>query len=120
MKLANWLLAPESRKPPLVIATILIASIAAAAGLTGKELRLGALYLFPVMLVSWQAGRAWGLTLSFLSTGLMILVAAHVGNPFSNEFRLYAYFGAILLCLILVTEAAAQLRDAFNRQAGKK
>ena len=44
----------------------------------------------------------------------MVLVALHVGNPFSKSIYLYAYYAAILLTFVLVTEAVAQLREAFE------
>ena len=116
MKLARWLLHPEGRKSALAISFLLVAVIAVADDLTGKALSLGACYLLPVILASWQGGRTWGLVVSFCSTALVVLVAWHVGNPFSKSIYLYAYYAAILLTLILVTEAVAQLREALDRK----
>ena len=41
-------------------AVILILAIAAIDKLTGVELRLQMLYLIPVSMVTWAAGRSWG------------------------------------------------------------
>lgn len=120
MKLAHWLLHPGRRNSALAVSFLLVAIIAVADDLTGKSLSLGACYLLPVILASWQGGRPWGLAVSFCSTALVVLVALHVGNPFSKSIYLYAYYGVILLSFILVTEAVAQVREAFDRKTDRQ
>ena len=119
MKPLHWLLRPEGPTPSLAMSVALLLLIAISDDLTGKQLSLGACYLLPVMLATWQGGRAWGLALSFGSIALLVAVAFHVGNPFSRMTYLYGYFGAILLMLVIVTEAIAQLRGAFDQKTGK-
>lgn len=119
MKSLHWLLYAEGRKYALTLSVLLEAAIAVADDLTGKSLSLGAFYLLPVVLVTWHGGRAWGFSLSLVSTALVAVVALHVGNPFPSTMYLYGYFGAILLMLIIVTEAVAQLRVAFHQKTGK-
>jgi hypothetical protein len=45
-------------------AVILLAAIASIDKLTGFDLRLSILYLLPVAIVTWAAGRAWGFAMS--------------------------------------------------------
>ena len=118
MKSLHWLLHPEGRRFALGLSLVLTALIAIADDWTGKQLSLGACYLLPVILAAWQGGRTWGFSLSVLSTALVAAVALHVGNPFASTIYLYGYFGAILLMLVIVTEAVAQLRVAFGEKTG--
>jgi hypothetical protein len=51
-------------------AVILLFAIATIDKLTGAELRLQLLYLIPVGIVTWSAGRAWGMAMSCLAIGV--------------------------------------------------
>jgi len=119
MKSLHWLLHSEGKRFALGLSLALVALITIADDLTGKQLSLGACYLLPVMLATWQGGRAWGFWLALLCTALVAAVALHVGNPFSSPMYFYGYLGAILVMLVIVAEAVAQLRIAFEQKSGK-
>jgi hypothetical protein len=116
MRLARWLIAPESRPASLALAWAAVAAIAVADDLTGKELSLAAFYLYPIILATWRGGRAWGFAISTSAAALVVAVAAHVGNPFSRPAFLYLYAAGILVSFLVVTEAVAQLRRALDEK----
>src|SRR6266849_3170180 len=60
-------------------AVILLAAIASIDKLTGFDLRLSILYLLPVAIVTWSAGRGWGLAVSAASvaTWLALFWSSH-------------------------------------------
>ncbi len=117
MRLARWLIAPESRRNALVLAWIAVIGITVADDLTGKTLSLAACYLYPIILASWRGGRFWGFTVSVCSAVLVVLVAAHVGNPFSSALYFWIYVGSIVTSFIVVSATVVQLHDGLNEKA---
>lgn len=115
MRLARWLIAPQGRRASLAISWIAVVLIAVADDLTGKKLSLAAFYLYPIILSTWRGGRPWGMAVSICATALVALVAAHVGNPFSNLFYFSLFVSSILVSFMVVTEAVAQLRRDVHR-----
>jgi PAS domain-containing protein len=91
-------------------AVILLAVIASIDKLTGFDLRLSILYLLPVAIVTWAAGRNWGLAMSVLgvSTWLALFWSS---NPYTSRM-LYYWDGAVsLMTLVVFTLLLARLRD---------
>jgi hypothetical protein len=92
-------------------ALILVLAIATIDKLTGYELQIGVLHLIPITMVTWAAGRNWGLGLSFLAVALWVTMFR---NDMSLRSSLYFYWdGAVLLgtCVAFVV-LVARLRDA--------
>ncbi len=110
---------PAARKDPFgeygaavscASALILLLVIASIDKLTGFELRLSILYLIPVAIVTWAAGRGWGLAMSAASvaTWLALFWTSH-----HYSSRMYFYWdGAVSLAtLVVFTLLLAQLRE---------
>ena len=81
---------PSSLSPVLRQALRLSAYIALTLGVywvnhhTPSEIRLGILYIVPVLLVTWTEGLAWGLVFALVTTGLREVVASEqvpAGTP---------------------------------------
>ena len=92
------------------VAAILLLAIAAIDKLTGWELRLQFLYLIPVGLVAWSAGRRWGFVAAAAAVGLW-LASFHNAHAYSSGFFLYAD-AAIALAVL---SAFAALIDRLRR-----
>src|SRR5260370_34403636 len=81
-------------------ALILLLAIASIDKLTGFDLRLSILYLLPVAIVTWSAGRGWGLAMSAASvaTWMALLWSGH-----HYASRMYYYWdGAVSLAPLVV------------------
>jgi PAS domain-containing protein len=91
-------------------AVILLAAIASIDKLTGFDLRLSILYLLPVAIVTWVAGRAWGFAMSAAAIATW-LALFWTSNPYPS--RMYFYWDAAvsLFTLIVFVILLARLRD---------
>jgi PAS domain-containing protein len=91
-------------------ALILLLAIASIDKLTGFDLRLSILYLLPVAIVTWSAGRGWGLAMSAASVAIW-LALFWSSHPYSS--RMYFYWdGAVSLAtLVAFTLLLARLRE---------
>ena len=91
-------------------ALILLLAIASIDKLTGFDLRLSILYLLPVAIVTWSAGRGWGLAMSAASVAIWLALfwsSHHYGS------RMHFYWdGAVSLAtLVVFTLLLARLRE---------
>jgi membrane protein implicated in regulation of membrane protease activity len=93
------------------VAAILLLAIAAIDKLTGWELRLQILYLVPVSLVAWAAGRAWGLVAAALSVGLWLALLAFAQ---AHSIGLSYYWDAAVSLITLA--AFALLIDRLHQE----
>jgi K+-sensing histidine kinase KdpD len=79
-------------------AVILALAIATIDKLTGHELRLLILYLIPVALVTWSAGRAWGLAMAAIAV-VAWMVAFRAAQPATDSAHFY-WDGAVSLATL--------------------
>src|SRR4051812_32125282 len=81
-------------------AVILTLAVSAIDKLTGYELRLQVLYLIPVAIATWTAGRAWGIALGAASVGIWVVMFASTHTYSKN---LYHYWdGAVWFVTLVV------------------
>lgn len=103
-------------RPRVAIAAgiALIAVVALADLLTGYEVRLAILYLLPLALVTWVAGRGWGLALAALAAACWL---ASFGKSHGYSDDVYHYWdGAVMvLTFTIVVLLLARLRTALAR-----
>jgi K+-sensing histidine kinase KdpD len=94
-------------------AVILVLAIATIDKLTGAELRLQILYLIPVSIVTWTAGRAWGLAFSVAAVTTWIVM---FGTAHTYSKNLYFYWDAVvsLGTLVVFVLLLARLRKALD------
>ena len=92
---------------------ILVLAIAIIDQLTGYDLHLGVLYLLPISIVSWGAGRAWGLGLSVATAALWVsfFKGAH---HYSSNFYFYWEAGALFVTFAVVVVLTSKLREALR------
>lgn len=92
---------------------ILVLAIAIIDQLTGYDLHLGVLYLLPIAIVSWGAGRAWGLALS-LATAALWVSFFRGAHHYSSNFYFYWEAGALFITFVVVVLLASKLREALR------
>lgn len=89
---------------------ILMLAIAVIDKLTGYELRLRILHLIPVAIVTWAAGRSWGMLLS--TVAIAIWVASFRNSPGAPSNAFLYWDGAVALAtFFLVVIVLARLRE---------
>ena len=81
-------------------AVILLMAIATIDKLTGYELRLLILYLIPVALVTWSAGRTWGLAMAAVAI-IAWMVTFRATQPVPDTLHFY-WDGAISLATLTI------------------
>ncbi len=111
-----WRVMAAVRRPAVAIllAFLLVGLIAAADYLTGYEVRLAILYVLPVALATWMAGRGWGLLIAMLAP---ITWAASFASQHAYSRDLYFYWDCVVMAvtLVLFVELLARLRAALAR-----
>jgi hypothetical protein len=106
-------------------AVILLLAVATIDKLTGAELRLQILYLIPVSMVTWTAGRNWGLVFSAVAvaTWVMMFGAAHT---YSKNFYFYwdavVSLGTLVVFVLLLSRlhGALDTLEKMNGGRGEK
>jgi hypothetical protein len=92
-------------------AVLLLLAIATTDRLTGAALHVHMLYIVPVGIITWAAGRGWGLVASFAAMGISI--ATFYSQRLYSEDYLYYWEAAIgLAALAVVVVVLHRLRDA--------
>lgn len=81
-------------------AVLLLLAIATIDRLTGAALHVHMLYIIPVGIITWAAGRTWGLIASFVAMG--ISVATFYSQRLYAEEYLYYWEAAIALAALSV------------------
>ncbi len=81
-------------------AVILMLAISTIDKLTGYELRLLILYLIPVALVTWSAGRTWGLAMAAVAI-VAWMVTFRATQPALDNLHFY-WDGAVSLATLMV------------------
>jgi hypothetical protein len=94
-------------------AVILVLAISVIDKLTGYDLQIGILHLIPIALVTWSAGRNWGIALSVAASALWVFIFRGEHHYSSN---LYFYWDAVELFAIflIVSLLLARLREALR------
>lgn len=92
---------------------ILVLAIAVIDKLTGYDLHLGVLYLLPITMVTWSAGRGWGLALS-LGTAALWLGIFTGAHHYSASFYFYWEGGVLFVTFAVVVLLTSRLREALR------
>lgn len=113
---ANKLIEGRERPVAIAAAFILLATVAVLDYLTGWELSLTILYLPPIVLVAWVAGRRAGTLFALLSTLVWLLVDALSGNP--KAYTLIRVWNALMLAgyFVITVIIMAKLKVALEHE----
>ena len=98
-------------------AVILLLAIATIDKLTGSALHVHMLYIIPVAIITWAAGRAWGLVAAFAGMGISV-GTFYQQRLYSEDYLYYweAAIGLVSLCVVVVV--LNRLREALRRRGG--
>src|ERR1700694_3178528 len=94
-------------------AVMLFLAIATIDKLTGTELRLQILYLIPVSMVTWTAGRAWGLAFSVAAMAAWVMMFGAI-HSYSTNFYFYWDAAVSLGTLVVFVLLLSRLRAALD------
>ena len=84
--------------------------------MTGDQITLSVLYMFPVIIGSWAFGTRAGLMVAVAAATLIALVGFHSGHPFSHAGYFLINVASALFSFVLVTVLASHLRRALDRE----
>ena len=94
-------------------AVLLLFAIITIERLTGSEIRLQILYLVPVAVMTWSAGRAWGFAMAVaaVAAGFATYYANHL---YPGGLLHYAEMGVVLGTLVLFVFLIGRLHAALD------
>ena len=106
------------RIPSIAVLTtlVLLIAIAVADDVTGDQITLSVLYMFPVIIGSWAFGARAGLMVSVAAATLIVLVGFHSGHPFSHAGYFLMNVASAFFSFVLVTVLASRLRRALDQE----
>ena len=92
---------------------ILVLAIGVIDRLTGYDLHLGVLYLVPITMVTWNAGRNWGLGLSVFTAALWLVIFSGE-HHYVSSFYFYWDGGVLFVTFVVFVVLVARLREALR------
>jgi hypothetical protein len=92
---------------------ILVLAIAVIDKLTGYDLHLGVVYLVPIAMVTWNAGRNPGIALS-VATVILWLTIFRGAHHYESNLYFYWDGGTLLIMFTVVVLLLARLREALR------
>lgn len=100
-------------------AVLLLFAIVTIEKLTGSEIRLQILYLVPVAVMTWSAGRAWGFAMAVAAVGASF-ATYHSNHLFPGDLLYFAEAGVVLGTLVLFVFLIGRLRAALDAARRRK
>ena len=93
----------------------MLVAIGAVDYITGDELNIEILYLLPIALVTWTAGRNFGLVTSLTASGVVWLTDYFAGHVYSRPFYSFWDWVGILITFCLFVIIISKLKEALNK-----
>jgi len=100
----------------IAISAPLLVVVGAADYLNGYEISLAPLYLVPILLVTWKADMAWGITFVLASSAVPFLTGIFAGHPYSRPLYFYLDVGNWLISFLAITIITSRLKQAYDRE----
>lgn len=103
-----------SRSWAIGIATALVIAVGTLDYWSGREVQVVPLYLLPLALAVWRAGRTWGMIFSVLAAGTWLGAELATGPVVSHP--LVPYWNALMFLMVFVsvTLTLSRLHDAMD------
>ena len=115
-KKASDYLERQSKLFFITIGLILVILVGIVDYVTGYEITFSIFYLIPVALVSWYAGRRYGILISFASAISWFLADTTAGHTYSQPLITYWNTSVSLGFFLVVTFILSQLRAELKRE----
>jgi diguanylate cyclase (GGDEF)-like protein len=100
----------------ITIGLMLVILVGIVDYITGYEITFSIFYLIPVAMVSWYAGRRYGILISFASAISWFLADIMAGHPYSQPLITYWNTSVSLGFFLVVTFILSQLRAELKRE----
>jgi diguanylate cyclase (GGDEF)-like protein len=104
------------RHVALVLGACILLGALALDSATAYEVPLAALYLFAILMVSWNCGVAWGLAFAALSFASQVGQGLLQGHPYSTPLYFYEARANELLEYCVAVFLTTQLRRLYDRE----
>jgi diguanylate cyclase (GGDEF)-like protein len=95
---------------------LLVVIIAVADYFDDPNISLFVLYLIPIFLTAWYAGRIWGFSMLALSVASMIIHDAVISSSLNQPFVPYWTIGLNLVIAVVFIDIADALKKALERE----
>lgn len=105
-----------SRRTALELGACVLLGALALDSVTAYEVPLAALYLFAILMVSWNCGIAWGFVFAALSFATQIGQGLLHGHPYSTRLYFYEARANELLEYCVAVFLTTQLRRLYDRE----
>ncbi len=100
----------------ITIGLMLVILVGIVDYITGYEITFSIFYLIPVAMVSWYAGRRYGILISFASAISWFLADIMAGHPYSQPLITYWNTSVSLGFFLVVAFILSQLRAELKRE----
>jgi len=100
----------QDRQRWLTLGVIALLAVAAMDYLAGFKLHLAVLYTLPILLLTWAAGRLFGILLSLIFCTMWGVIDISAGRFLENPKMLYLEWGACLSGFLLLVFGLSALR----------
>ena len=95
-------------------AVILMLAISVIDKLTGFDLRIGVLQLIPVAVMTWAAGRGWGIVLGVAAVAIWLAIFQG-SHTYADNFHFYWEAAVLLATLVVFALLLGHLREELDR-----
>lgn len=85
--------------------------------ITGPELAFSIIYLFPILTVTWFAGRKPGMLIAFISAGSWLIADFLIIKNFSSPYIPVINEFFRLIVFVLITYSVSKLKTSLEKQA---
>ena len=99
----------------IALTLAMLVAIGAADYITGDELNIEILYLLPIALVTWTAGRTFGLVTSLTASVGGLLTDSLAGHVYSSPFYFFWDWVSMLITFCLFVIIISKLKGALNK-----
>jgi predicted signal transduction protein with EAL and GGDEF domain len=104
------------RRAAMSFGTTLFFAVAVLDWATSNALSLASFYLFPILLVTWNCGRGWGLVFAVAAVGTQVVQAMPQVTPDIKPVHLYIAHANVLLEYVIVVVLTGMLRKLYNQE----
>jgi diguanylate cyclase (GGDEF)-like protein len=104
------------RRDAMFFGAALFFTVALLDRATASALSLSAFYLFPILLVTWNCGRGWGLVFAVAALGTQVGQAMLQESPYVKPIHLYIAYANVLLEYVIAVVLTGMLRKLYNQE----
>lgn len=100
----------------LLLGAVLFFAVALLDRATSSALSLAAFYLFPILLIAWNCGRAWGVVFAVASVAAEVAQASLQESPYLKPMHLSIAYANVLLEYLIVVLLTGMLHKLYEQE----